>query len=57
MKKRIRWISISEGIDEKLIEDSNYRGLTISANLTRILYDYFKSIPSKGSNVLKVKRN
>tara|TARA_Y100000004_G_scaffold196227_1_gene265581 strand:- start:144 stop:317 length:174 start_codon:yes stop_codon:yes gene_type:complete len=57
MKKRIRSISISEGIDEKLIEDSNYRGLTISANLTRILYDYFKSIPSKGSNVLKVKRN
>lgn len=57
MKKRIRSISISEGIDEQLIEDSNYRGLTISANITRILYDYFKSAPTKGSNILKVKRN
>tara|TARA_Y100000361_G_C11086754_1_gene304192 strand:+ start:613 stop:786 length:174 start_codon:yes stop_codon:yes gene_type:complete len=57
MKKRIRSISISEGIDEKLIEDSNYRGLTISANLTRILYDYFKTAPQKNSNILKVKRN
>ena len=40
--KKIRSISISEKIDVKLQEDSNYRGLTISANLSRILYDYFE---------------
>ena len=42
MKKKIRSISIAPKIDEKLQEDSNYRGLTISANITRILYDYFE---------------
>tara|TARA_Y100001973_G_scaffold100347_1_gene161261 strand:+ start:351 stop:530 length:180 start_codon:yes stop_codon:yes gene_type:complete len=43
MDKKIRSISISQSIDEKLKEDSNYRGLTISANVSRILYDYFQS--------------
>ena len=33
MDKKIRSISISEGMDEKLIKDSNSRGLTISANV------------------------
>ena len=42
MSKKIRSISIAEKIDEQLQEDSDYRGLTISANVTRILYDYFK---------------
>ena len=57
MKKRIRSISISDIIDEQLIEDSKYRGLTISANITRILYDYFQTAPNKNSNILKVNRN
>tara|TARA_Y100000004_G_C8940150_1_gene423804 strand:+ start:1877 stop:2050 length:174 start_codon:yes stop_codon:yes gene_type:complete len=56
MEKKIRSISISEIIDEKLIEDSKYRGLTISANLSRILYEYFQSQPSKTGNILSVKR-
>tara|TARA_Y100000593_G_C4281772_1_gene323165 strand:- start:131 stop:313 length:183 start_codon:yes stop_codon:yes gene_type:complete len=47
MKKKIRSISISEYIDNQLKDDSEYRGLTISANLSRILYDYFKSQPIK----------
>ena len=47
MKKKIRSISISEYMDEKLKNDSDYRGLTISANLSRILYDYFQSQPIK----------
>ena len=42
MKKKIRSISIAETMDKKLQKDSNYRGLTISANLSRILYDYFE---------------
>ena len=37
MDKKIRSISISYGIDEKLIVDSKSRGLTISANISRIL--------------------
>ena len=42
MKKKIRTISISDIIDKQLTEDSNYRGLTVSANLSRILFEYFK---------------
>ena len=55
MEKKIRSISISENIDEKLIEDSQYRGLTISANLSRILYDYFQNQPQKTGYKLAVK--
>ena len=55
MKKKIRSISISENIDEKLQKDSNYRGLTISANITRILYDYFEKQPKITNNFLEVK--
>ena len=47
MDKKIRSISISEIIDEKLITDSKSRGLTISANISRILYDYFDNNPNK----------
>ena len=43
MEKKIRSISISHGIDEKLIVDSKSRGLTISANISRILFDYFRN--------------
>tara|TARA_Y100000004_G_scaffold177192_1_gene218535 strand:- start:83 stop:262 length:180 start_codon:yes stop_codon:yes gene_type:complete len=53
MEKKIRSISISSSIDDKLIEDSRGRGLTISANLSRILYEYFQTLPkSPGNNVL-----
>ena len=55
MEKKIRSISISHGIDEKLIVDSKSRGLTISANVSRILYDYFQDLPQKTNNILHVK--
>jgi len=54
MKKIIRSISIMESLDKNLKEDSKIRGLTISANMSRILYNYFqknliKHISKKGS--------
>ena len=55
MEKKIRSISISENIDNQLIEDSQYRGLTISANLTRILYEYFQNQPKRNNRYLEVK--
>ena len=55
MDKKIRSISISYGIDEKLILDSKSRGLTISANITRILFDYFKNQPKETDRILKLK--
>ena len=54
MDKKIRSISISEGIDEKLIKDSKSRGLTISANISRILYDYFSTDLKSSDNILRV---
>ena len=54
MDKKIRSISISYGIDEKLIVDSKSRGLTISANITRILFDYFKNQPKETDRILKL---
>ena len=42
MNKKIRSISISDNIDNQLIDDSKIRGLTISANISRILYNYFQ---------------
>ena len=54
MEKKIRSISISYGIDEKLILDSKSRGLTISANITRILFDYFQNQPRESDKILKV---
>ena len=54
MDKKIRSISISYGIDEKLILDSKSRGLTISANITRILFDYFNNQPKEGEKILKL---
>ena len=43
-------------MDEKLKDDSNYRGLTISANVTRILYEYFQSEPIRNNIKLPVKQ-
>ena len=54
MDKKIRSISISYGIDEKLILDSKSRGLTISANLSRILFDYFRNEPKDTDKILKL---
>jgi hypothetical protein len=42
MKKTIRSISIMESLDNDLKGDSEIRGLTISANVSRILYEYFQ---------------
>jgi hypothetical protein len=42
MNKKIRSISLSKNMDNQLKEDSEDRGLTISANVSRILYDYFQ---------------
>jgi hypothetical protein len=42
-------------MDDKLKEDSNYRGLTISANLSRILYEYFQNQPNQSGIRLSVK--
>ena len=55
MSKKIRSISIAQKIDEKLQKDSNYRGLTISANITRILYDYFENQNNNDGIKLPVK--
>ena len=54
MDKKIRSISISYVIDEKLILDSKSRGLTISANISRILFNYFQNQPKEGDKILKV---
>ena len=54
MNKKIRSISISENIDKKLTDDSESRGLTISANVSRILYDYFKEILKDTDKILKI---
>ena len=54
MDKKIRSISISEVIDSKLINDSKSRGLTISANISRILFDYFRNQPKETDRILKL---
>ena len=54
MEKKIRSISLSYGIDEKLILDSKSRGLTISANVSRILFDYFRNEPKDTDRILKL---
>ena len=54
MDKKIRSISISEIMDSKLIDDSKSRGLTISANISRILFDYFKNQPKETDKILKL---
>ena len=56
MEKKIRSISISEHIDDKLIKDSEARGLTISANLTRILGNYFDDSRNQSGMKLPVRK-
>ena len=57
MDKKIRSISISENIDDKLIKDSKNRGLTISANISRILFQYFSNNINPSGKILKIKDN
>ena len=52
MNKKIRSISICKKIDQKLENDSNDRGLTISANITRILHDYFEGEKADKSGLI-----
>jgi hypothetical protein len=50
---------MSDSLDKTLKEDSQYRGLTVSANLARILFEYFQtnSIQNKERlNLLPTKR-
>ena len=58
MKKIIRSISIMESLDKNLKEDSETRGLTVSANVSRILYEYLRGDSpkyiSKKNNILNV---
>jgi hypothetical protein len=54
MDKKFPPSTISYGIDEKLILDSKSRGLTISANISRILFDYFKDAPKDTDRILKL---
>lgn len=57
MNKKIRSISLERFIDKKLYQDSKARGMSVSANITRILYDYFNQQGllniNKPMNVLK----
>ena len=57
MNKKIRSISLERFMDEKLYQDSRARGMSVSANITRILYDYFNEqgllTVNKPMNVLK----
>ena len=57
MIKKIRSISLERFMDEKLYQDSRARGMSVSANITRILYDYFNEqgllTVNKPMNVLK----
>lgn len=57
MNKKIRSISLEHFMDEKLCQDSRSRGMSVSANITRILYDYFNQQGllnvNKPTNVLK----
>ena len=41
--KKIRSISISNEIDDMLEQDSKMRGLTVSANLSRILFEHLSN--------------
>ncbi len=58
MKRIIRSISIMESLDKNLKKDSEVRGLTVSANVSRILYEYLQGNSSKyiskKNNILNV---
>ena len=54
MKKVIRSISIMESLDKNLKEDSEIRGLTVSANVSRILYEYYLNNPPRTTENLNL---
>ena len=54
MERTVRSISISNEIDTKLKEESNIRGTTISANISRILYEYYLKNPIKSNTNLNI---
>jgi|TARA_R110000851_G_scaffold226078_1_gene378836 hypothetical protein len=54
MNKTIRSVSLSNDIDNKLKEESKLRGTTISANVSRILYEYYQNNPIKDKNNLNI---
>ena len=54
MKKVIRSISLSNEIDIKLKEESDIRGTTVSANISRILYEYYLRNPIKSKQDLNI---
>ena len=54
MKKVIRSISLSNEIDNNLIKESEIRGTTISANISRILYEYYLKNPIKSKQDLNI---
>ena len=54
MAKVIRSISLSNKIDKNLIKESKIRGTTISANISRILYEYYLNNPINKNNNLNL---
>ena len=54
MTKVIRSISLSNKIDKNLIKESEIRGTTISANISRILYEYYLNNPPKTADNLNI---
>ena len=54
MTKVIRSISFSNKIDKNLIKESEIRGTTISANISRILYEYYLNNPLKTNDNLNL---
>ena len=54
MERTIRSISLSNEIDNKLKMESNIRGTTISANISRILYEYYLNNPLKTTDNLNL---
>ena len=54
MKKVIRSISLSNKIDINLKKESELRGTTISANISRILYEYYLKNPINSNKDLNI---
>ena len=58
MNRVIRSVSLTSTIDNQLKQDSAARGLTVSANLARILYEYYQAqgaLDKKKLNLLSTK--
>ena len=54
--KKIRSISLSNHVDEALVQDSEIKGITISANISQILHEYFLKNKNLTGKKLRVKR-